>query len=329
MGSAVNPLASVYGAVSELRNSLYDRGIFKAHRLKYPVISVGNLSIGGSGKTPFVIRLGELLFEHGLAVDVLSRGYRRRTRGVLQVDPGGIAATYGDEPLLISRRLNCPVVVGALRYDAGRWAEEHIKTRSKPRVHLLDDGFQHRQLARDFDIVLVTQEDLTDSFVPGGRLREQLPALARADAVVAMDGASLDDLPLQGKHLWQAVRRLEFPSVRGPVIAFAGVARPKRFFEELRRKGIDVKHEITFRDHYRYHSSDIRNLLRLRERKDAAAFITTEKDAVNLGGYLQALEPIVVPMILEVVDQKKVIDTVIGAVAERSDMRKSTGTSRV
>ena len=325
----MNPLSSVYGAVSELRNSFYDRGIFKAHRLKFPVISIGNLSIGGSGKTPFVIRLGELLLEQGFAVDVLSRGYRRRSKGVLQVDPGGIAATYGDEPLLISRRLKCPVVVGALRYDAGRWAEEHIKSGSKPRIHLLDDGFQHRQLARDFDIVLVTQEDLTDSLVPGGRLREQLPALARTDAVVAMDGASLDGLSLHSKHLWKATRRLELPPVNGPVIAFAGVARPKRFFEELRRNGIDVKHEITFRDHYRYHSSDIRNLLRLRERKDAVTLITTEKDAVNLGGYLQALEPVVVPMTLEIVDQDKVVETMLGAVAERSGMRKSTGTSPV
>ena len=92
---------------------------------------------------------------------------------------------------------------------------------------------------------------------------------------------------------------------------------------------IDVKHEITFRDHYRYHSSDIRNLLRLRERKNAVTFITTEKDAVNLGGYLQALEPIVVPMALEIADQENVVETVLGAVAERSGMRKSTGTSPV
>ena len=325
----MNPLSTVYGAVGDLRNSLYDRGIFKAHRLKYPVISIGNLSIGGSGKTPFVIRLGELLLEHGFAIDVLSRGYRRRTKGVLQVDPGGIAASFGDEPLLISRRLKCPVVVGALRYDAGRWAEEHINTGSKPRVHLLDDGFQHRQLARDFDIVLVTQEDLADSLLPGGRLREQLPALARADAVVAMDGASLDRLPLQGKHLWQAARRLDLPPVSGSVIAFAGVARPKRFFDELRRNGIDIKDEITFRDHYRYHSSDIRNLLRMRERKNAVTFITTEKDAVNLGGHLQALEPIVVPMTLEITSQETVIETLLGAVAERPGMRKSTGTSPV
>jgi tetraacyldisaccharide 4'-kinase len=323
----MNPLSAFYGAVTEARNSLYDRGIFKAQRLKYPVISIGNLSIGGSGKTPFVIKLGELLLERGMAIDVLSRGYRRKTKGVLQVDPGGTAATYGDEPILIARRLKSPVIVGALRHDAGRWAEDHIKTASKQRIHLLDDGFQHRQLARDFDIVLLTQEDVGDSLIPGGRLREELPALARADAVVAMDGASLEGLPLRGKHLWQATRRLELPSVSGPVIAFAGVARPQRFFDELRRSGIDVRHEITFRDHYRYHSSDVRNLLRLRERKNAVGFITTEKDAVNLGAHLQSLELIVVPMTMEISSPENVVDTLLSAVAERSDMRKSTGTS--
>ena len=324
----MNPLSAFYGAVTDVKNSLYDRRIFKAYRLKYPVISVGNLSIGGSGKTPFVIKLGELLLDHGLAIDVLSRGYRRKTKGVLQVDPGGIAATFGDEPLLIARRLKCAVVVGALRYDAGRWAEEHIKTGEKRRIHLLDDGFQHRQLARDFDIVLLTQEDIADSLVPGGRLREELPALARADAVVAMDGTSLDGLPLESKHLWQATRRIELPSVSGPVIAFAGVARPNRFFEELRHSGIDVKHEITFRDHYRYHSSDVRNLLRLRERQKAVTFMTTEKDAVNLGPHLQALEPIVVPMSVEISAPEKVIETLLAVVAKRSGMRQSTGTSR-
>ena len=323
----MNPLSVLYGAVSDARNSLYDRGIFKVHRLSSPVVSIGNLSIGGSGKTPFAITLGELLLERGFAIDVLSRGYRRRTKGVLQVDPGGTAANFGDEPVLIARRLKCPVIVGALRYDAGRWAENHIKTGGKPRLHLLDDGFQHRQLARDFDIVLLTQEDIGDSVIPGGRLREELPALARADAVVAMDGASLDGLPLHGKHLWQATRRLEMPAVSGPVIAFAGVARPKRFFDELRDNGVDVKHEIIFRDHYRYHSSDVRNLLRLRERKNAVGFITTEKDAVNLGAHLQSLEPIVVPMTMEISSAAHVVETLLSTVIERAGMRKSTGTS--
>src|SRR5579862_5887385 len=148
-------LSAIYGGIVGLRNSFYDRGWLAARKLRGPVISVGNLSAGGSGKTPFVILLGELLKARGIRFDVLSRGYGRKSRGVLLVDPSGLPQDYGDEPLLIARRLQVPVVVGEDRYEAGRFAE----TRFGPQIHVLDDGFQHRRLSRDFDIVLVTPED--------------------------------------------------------------------------------------------------------------------------------------------------------------------------
>ena len=167
-----------------------------------PVISVGNLSAGGSGKTPFVILLGELLKARGISFDVLSRGYGRETRGVLLVDPGGLPRDFGDEPLLIARRLQVPVVVGEDRFEAGRFAEKRFGAQ----IHLLDDGFQHRGLARDFDIVLVTPEDARDRLLPAGRLREPLRALRRADAVVLASGAAAESFPLEGKTVWR-VRR--------------------------------------------------------------------------------------------------------------------------
>src|SRR5712672_3099654 len=148
-------MSAIYGGVVGARNALYDRRILKARSLQGPVISVGNLSTGGSGKTPFVILLGELLTARGIKFDVLSRGYGRKTRGVRLVEPGGLARDFGDEPLLIARRLQAPVVVGENRYEAGQFAE----SRFGPQMHLLDDGFQHRGLARDFDIVMVTPED--------------------------------------------------------------------------------------------------------------------------------------------------------------------------
>src|ERR1700693_2276296 len=151
-GRALSPRARA------ARTALSDRRWLPAHTLPGSVISVGNLSVGGSGKTPFVILLGELLKARGIGFDVLSRGYGRRTRGVLQVDPGGLPRDFGDEPLLIARRLQAPVVVGEDRYEAGRFAE----ARFGAQIHLLDDGFQHRALARDFDIVLVTPEDARD-----------------------------------------------------------------------------------------------------------------------------------------------------------------------
>ena len=119
----MNPLSAIFGAGVALRNTLYDRGVFKVRKLQRPVVSVGNLSVGGSGKTPFVIALGELLKEREIQFDILSRGYGRRTTSVAVVDPAGSPAQFGDEPLLLARRLQSPVIVGADRYQAGLLAE--------------------------------------------------------------------------------------------------------------------------------------------------------------------------------------------------------------
>ncbi len=176
----MNPLTEIYGAVAGLRNAMFDRGLLRARRLERPVVSVGNLSTGGAGKTPFVIALGELLKARGIRFDVLSRGYRRKTRGVLVVDSCGTAADFGDEPLLMARRLGVPVIVGESRYAAGQLAEKKFESQ----LHILDDGFQHRSLARDFDIVLIAGPEFDDRLLPLGRLREPLSALERADAIV-------------------------------------------------------------------------------------------------------------------------------------------------
>jgi tetraacyldisaccharide 4'-kinase len=181
----MNPLSVLYGAVSGARNALYENGLIRAHRLKGPVVSVGNISVGGSGKTPFIIMLGEMLKANGIRFDVLSRGYGRQTTGVKQVDESGTAADFGDEPLLIARRLRVPVVVGESRAAAGQFAERQFG----PQLHLLDDGFQHRALHRDFDIVLVSSEDARDKLLPIGRLREPWSALGRADAIVLTNEA--------------------------------------------------------------------------------------------------------------------------------------------
>jgi tetraacyldisaccharide 4'-kinase len=198
----LNLLSAIYGGVVSARNALYDRGVLRARGLQGGVISVGNVSAGGSGKTPFVMLLGELLKARGIKFDVLSRGYGRQSRGVRLVDPGGLAQEFGDEPLLMARKLQAPVIVGEDRYQAGRFAEEKFGAQ----LHLLDDGFQHRALVRDFDIVLVTPQDAKDRLIPAGRLREPLNALRRADVVVLASGASADAFPVEGKLVWR-VRR--------------------------------------------------------------------------------------------------------------------------
>jgi tetraacyldisaccharide 4'-kinase len=309
-----NPLSAVYGAVVGVRNALYDRSLLRSRSLEGTVISVGNLSTGGSGKTPFVILLGELLKARGIRFDVLSRGYGRATRGVLLVDPGGLPRDFGDEPLLIARRLQTPVVVGEDRYEAGRFAE----SRFGAQLHLLDDGFQHRGLARDFEIGLVTPDDARDRLLPAGRLREPLRSLARADAIVLTSGASPESFPLAGKTVWRVRRGIVAQDVPARPIVFCGIARPQNFLLQLRAAGIDPVAEAFFRDHHAYTEKDIRDLLQLRQRSEAGGFVTTEKDAVNLGGYLAALAPLgVVRVKMELADTANAVDTMLRVIEER------------
>jgi tetraacyldisaccharide 4'-kinase len=310
----LHPLSAIFGAVAGARNALYDRRLLRPRSLQGPVISVGNISTGGSGKTPFVILLGELLKARGIRFDVLSRGYGRATRGVLLVDPGGLPRDFGDEPLLIARRLQAPVVVGEDRYEAGRFAE----SRFGAQIHLLDDGFQHRGLSRDFDIVLVTPDDARDRLLPAGRLREPLRSLQRADAVALTSGASPESFSLAGKTVWRVRRGIVPGQVPARPIAFCGIARPQNFLLQLRAAGIDPVAEAFFRDHHAYAEKDVRDLLKLQQRSEAGGFVTTEKDAVNLGGYLAALAPLaVVPVKMELADAANAVDSMLRVIEER------------
>jgi tetraacyldisaccharide 4'-kinase len=310
----LNPLSNIYGAIVTARNALYERGFLRVRRLQGGVVSVGNLSAGGSGKTPFVMLLGELLKAREVKFDVLSRGYGRRSRGVRLVDPAGLPQEFGDEPLLIARKLQVPVVVGEDRYAAGIYAE----TRFGEQLHLLDDGFQHRALARQFDIVLITAQDASDRLLPAGRLREPLRSLARADAVVLTSGAAAESFPLEGKLVWRLRRGIKPQNVPPRPVVFCGIARPKNFLLHLRAANIEPVAEAFYRDHHAYEEKDIRELLELKQRSGAGGFVTTEKDAVNLGHYLTALEPLsVVPVHMELADAANAVDTILCKIEER------------
>jgi tetraacyldisaccharide 4'-kinase len=313
----MNPLSVLFGSIVSARNSLYDHRIFKTRKLSWPVISVGNISVGGSGKTPFVIMLGGLLAEHGIPVDVLSRGYGRSNGGVLQVNAAGSPSAFGDEPLLIARKLRCPVFVNASRFAAGVMAESKYARAAPAGVHLLDDGFQHRQLHRDFDVVLVSDEDATDSLLPIGRLREPMNSVARADAIVVSDTFPVGRLPVGNFRVWRSHRINSVPSLKAPVIAFCGIARPQRFFAELRQNGLDVREELRFRDHHRYDQADIVKLLAAKSKIPSAQLVTTEKDAINLGPNLERLAPFVIPMRIELQDAELCLEHMLGVIAER------------
>jgi tetraacyldisaccharide 4'-kinase len=311
-------LSSIYATGIRTRNSLYDRGVIPARRLQGAVISVGNLSVGGSGKTPFVILLGELLKARGLNFDVLSRGYARATRGVALVDAGGSARDFGDEPLLIARRLAVPVVVGEDRYQAGKFAERKFG----PQLHILDDGFQHRALFRDFDIVLLTADDAHDRLLPAGRLREPVSSLHRADAVVLTGFASAESFPINGKLVWRVRRGIVTENVPAHPVAFCGIARPKRFFLQLSAAGIHTAAEAVYRDHHVYTEDDLRELLRVRERSQAGGYVTTEKDAINLGACLSALSPLaVVAVKMELADADNVVNAMLQRIEERRGLK--------
>jgi tetraacyldisaccharide 4'-kinase len=311
---SMNPLIGLYGTATALRNALFDRGVLKSRRLERPVVSVGNLSAGGSGKTPFVIALGELLQARGIRFDVLSRGYRRKSRGVLVVESDGAASHFGDEPLLIARRLGVPVIVGESRYEAGRVAERKFQSQ----LHILDDGFQHRSLVRDFDIVLMTEHDFDDRMLPSGRLREPLSSLARADAVVLPAGVAAGHPALRQKPIWRIVRELILPSLPSAPVVFCGIARPEQFFAQVRAAGITPAAEVRFDDHHTYDLNDIRALLSTRLDRSGDGFLTTEKDAINLAPEQHRLEPLAIARLkLTLDDPTDVVDTILARIAKR------------
>ncbi|HEV2134574.1 MAG TPA: tetraacyldisaccharide 4'-kinase [Terracidiphilus sp.] len=285
---ALLPLVPLYRLALGLGELRFRTGLGPVRRLRWPVISVGSLSAGGAGKTPMTIALARALTGRGLQVDVLSRGYGRRGKSALRVDPNGAAEEYGDEPLLIAREAGVPVYVAAQRYQAGLLADADRS--DTPVIHLLDDGFQHRQLHRDVNILLLDENDLTaERLLPAGNLREPPSAMRRADVIAIPAGghtASLEsDLRARGFKgpVWRLRRRMEVPAIDGPVAAFCGIARPAQFFASLETAGLQLAARLAFPDHHPYTAHDLDRIQTAAQAAGARATVTTEKDRVRLG----------------------------------------------
>lgn len=310
------PLVPLYRAGLAAQEALRGVGLARARRLGWPVISVGSVSAGGAGKTPLVMALAKLLASRGWTVDVLSRGYGRAGRGVGRVDVTKMSAAeaarqFGDEPTLMAQRTGLPVWVGADRFAAGQRAEE-AQAQKGVRLageaggphgaggahgfcaHVLDDGMQHRGLVRNFELAVVTAEDLVDALLPAGNLREPLAALRRADAVAvreeelgAVEGR-LRQLVGPDVPLWTVRRSLRFPVPLGVFgaglrpLAFCALARPEGFAEMLARAGCGVVDAVLFPDHHRYGEADVAELIAIAKRLHVTGLVTTEKDAVKL-----------------------------------------------
>jgi tetraacyldisaccharide 4'-kinase len=323
------PLAPLYAAGLALKEKLLARGMLKTRALDWPVVSIGSVSVGGAGKTPVVIALATLLRARGWHVDVLSRGYGRKGQDIDRVRTEGEnpAWWFGDEPTLIARRAGVPVWVGADRFAAGRLAESAesaqatepagaAESRASARalhlhaLHILDDGFQHRQLARTVDIVLVTAQDIDDALLPAGNLREPLATLARADIIVLRQDEREQVEPRlaqwvrPGTPVWSIHRELRFSDGINAVlrpVGFCAIARPQNFWQMLDDAGCALAGQGAFPDHHHYVRADIAYLVQLAVDSGATGFVTTEKDAVKLSYELreglQAIGPVNVALL--------------------------------
>ena len=319
------PLSILYGAGVRVRVWLYAHGWLKQKRLKGRVISVGNLTVGGTGKTPMVIWLAEKLLAEGKQVAILSRGYR------------GVNGT-SDEIELMKFRLQDRVSfgVGGNRFTQGR----RLESQQSIDVFLLDDGFQHLQLARDLDILLMdaSRPLAGEALLPAGPLREPLAAMSRANLIIftRAETASgtleairtLDQYPvfaattrlLGFRRFGGEITILGANEIgAGPFFAFCGLGNPNAFFRDLRNWGITICGQAVFPDHHRYTQRDTLAVKQEGKRISANAFVTTEKDAQNMSGLNFEEAPLYVAVIDLVVtpeaDFKNVLDQTLAASA--------------
>ncbi len=303
-------LSLPYEAGTRLRNLLYNQGLLDIQRVTCPVVSVGNLAVGGTGKTPAVILIAGLLRDTGYKPAVLSRGYRGKTGKAVNVVSDGIhiltsAENAGDEAVLVARSLKgIPVLTGSSRYRTAQHAIENFGCN----VLVLDDGFQHRALFRDLDIVLLdSQKPFGNGFIlPRGPLREPLESLRRAHLLVltrsdegiilaAQSSLKKDfpDLPVfTARHIPKAIRRGEGTEIYTPgflagkkVLAFAGIAKPLSFEKTVRDLGVSSLGFVSFPDHHAYGEEDIRGLELKAAGMSADLILTTEKDGVKLSSF--------------------------------------------
>jgi tetraacyldisaccharide 4'-kinase len=305
-------LGRAFGALASMRVGAYRRGLLSRARLAGRVVSVGNLGVGGSGKTPVVARVASILRDAGLPVAILSRGYGGSFRGeALVVSDGATvlagAAEAGDEPVMLARALPGVVVaVGPRRDVVGRRVEERFGRR----VHVLDDGFQHLRLERDLDLLCLDVRDLDDRPIPAGRLRERPSAVARADVVLLTrtEAASEEELRalecrLGVERCFRVGRRvagwttLDGAPAAAPARAFllAAIARPERFEADAARCGVAVVGRALFRDHHRFRAGELASVAERARAAGAQAVVTTAKDAVRLES-AWGFDPMVVVM---------------------------------
>lgn len=301
----------LYQKIADIRNSLYDRGVFKSYSLGVRTISVGNITMGGTGKTPLVAYVAEILADAGAKVCILTRGYGRETSGRVLVSDGERvivdARTGGDEPVELARKLigKAIVIADADRVASAKWALGNFAVS----VFILDDAFQHRRAKRDVDIACVDATTSLDNVL----LREPLANLRRADAIVITRSNLVPDVSETSQRIASLAPSApiflsksvldENLETGQPAFAFCGLGNPESFFELLRRSGYELKGTATFRDHHVYLQSEATDLGERARTAGATVLLTTAKDAVKLESLDFGLRLEVVEVQIEIDDE--------------------------
>jgi tetraacyldisaccharide 4'-kinase len=339
------PLGTIYGAITRTRNFLFHKGILTTHNVAAPVISVGNITTGGTGKTPLVDWLARRLAAEGEHVCILTRGYGRadRSQQVLVSDRRTLLASAvagGDEPRFLAETLLgvAAVVSNADRVSAARWAIDNLKST----LFILDDGFQHLSIARDLNLVTI---DATNPWgggrlLPAGRLREPLRGLTRADVILLTRTELASDIDSLRSEVYRLskgrpiltsqtrtlrIRQLTADNANDlnndgieapmqPVAAFCALGNPEAFFSHVRSNGQTVVHTKAFKDHHTYTQTDIDDLRRDAIAHGASGFVTTAKDAVKLHELKFDFPCYVIDIDLIIEDEAKLIELLRNAI---------------
>ncbi|MFO7889117.1 MAG: tetraacyldisaccharide 4'-kinase [bacterium] len=304
-GIVIFPFSLLYGMVISVKNLLYNKKLILPVKVSTKVISVGNITVGGTGKTPLVKTLASMLTKYNYRIAVISRGYGGREKGITCVSDGtnilSEIKTSGDEPLLLAENLpGIPVVAGKHRIKAAQYAINNFNSE----IIILDDGFQHRKIHRDIDIVTINAANPWGNrmLLPGGPLRERLKNLTRADVFVITNADKSEKIgkikSLIKKYSPHPVfltqhnpvsfftaenKKIELPDFKNQsIIAFSGIANPVLFRTSLINIGCVIKKFIPFPDHHFYTDADLKQLQTIALHNKVRAIITTEKDMVRI-----------------------------------------------
>ncbi|HXG53419.1 MAG TPA: tetraacyldisaccharide 4'-kinase [candidate division Zixibacteria bacterium] len=341
LGLALLPFALAYRTAVQARNLTYAAGWRKGMRLDRPVISVGNLTVGGTGKTPACIWLARELERRGYRVGVLSRGYRRKSREVVVLSGGGRPPAgadgaaevdlAGDEPAMMARLHGCRVAVGADRYESARV----LLAREPVDVFILDDGFQHRRLARDVDVLLLGS-DTDGRLLPVGPFREPVGSLRRADYYLVTGGAQRwkRRLPSGEERRWFEARLQpraliagdgqgwkEFPLsllYRSKIVAVSGIGNPEGFYRTIQEWEGEIVEAVEFEDHHAYSAADWQRINRLARNCDL--IVTTEKDLLKLLRFPFArYQLLALRMALAVDEGERLVQAIVDRIGRRGE----------